>query len=56
MGKSMYLFDAKVSLRVTAKQINGKNLLIRNFRIGVVAESLAIETQRGLINIADIHI
>ena len=52
----MYLADAEVSLTVTTEQIDGKNLFIRKFRIGVVAESLAVETQRRLIDITDIHI
>ena len=38
------------------EQIDGKNLLIRKFGIGVVAESLALETQSRLIDITDIHI
>jgi len=33
-----------------------KNLLIRKFGIGVVAESLALEMQSRLIDITDIHI
>lgn len=52
----MYLLDAEVSLAVTAEQIDGKNLLIRKLGIGIVAESLAVETQRRLIDITDIHI
>jgi hypothetical protein len=51
----MYFLTAKVSLAVTAEQINGKNFLIRKLRIGVIAESLAVETQRGLIDITDIY-
>ena len=51
----MYFPDAEVSLAVTAEQINGKNFLIRKLRIGVIAESLAVETQRGLIDITDIY-
>lgn len=50
----MYLTDAKVSLTVTAEQIDGKNLLIRKLSIGVFAESLAVEMQRRLIDIIDI--
>lgn len=42
----MYLSNAEVSLVVTTKQIGDKNLLVRELRIGVVAESLAVETQR----------
>lgn len=45
----MYLLDAEVSLAVTAEQIDGKNLLVRKLGIGVVAESLAVETQRRLM-------
>ena len=56
LGESMYLADAEVSLTVTTEQIDGKNLFIRKFRIGVVAESLAVETQSRLIDITDIHI
>ena len=52
----MYLLDVEVSLAVPAEQIDGKNLLIRKFGIGVVAESLAVETQSRLIDITDIHI
>ena len=52
----MYLLDVEVSLAVPAEQIDGKNLLIRKFGIGVVAESLALETQSRLIDITDIHI
>ena len=52
----MYLPDAEVSLAVTAEQIDGKNLLVRKFGIGIVTESLAVETQRRLIGITDIHI
>lgn len=52
----MYLVDAEVSLTVTTEQIDGKNLLIRKFGIGVVAESLAVETQSRFIDITDIHI
>ena len=52
----MYLVDAEVSLTVTTEQIDGKNLLIRKFGIGVVAESLAVETQSRLIDITDIPI
>ena len=52
----MYLVDAEVSPTVTTEQIDGKNLLIRKFGIGVVAESLAVETQGRLIDITDIHI
>ena len=48
--------DAEVSLAVTAEQIDGKNLLVRKLGIGVVAESLAVETKRRLIDITDIHI
>ena len=48
--------DAEVSLTVTTEQIDGKNLLIRKFGIGVVAESQAVETQSRLIDITDIHI
>lgn len=50
----MYFLDAEVSLAVTAEQIDGKNLLIRKLRIGVIAESLSMETRRGLIDITDI--
>ena len=52
----MYLLDAEVSLTVTAEQVDGKNFLIRKFGIGIVTESLAVETQRRLIDITDIHI
>ena len=52
----MYFLNAKVSLTVTAEQIDSKNFLIRKLRIGVIAESLAVEMQRGLIDITDIHI
>lgn len=52
----MYFLDAEVSLAVTAEQIDGKNLLIRKLRIGVIAESLSMEARRGLIDITDIHI
>lgn len=52
----MYLVDAEISLTVTTEQIDGKNLLIRKFEIGIVAESLAVETQSRLIDITDIHI
>ena len=52
----MYLTDAEVSLTVTTEQIDGKNLLVRKLGIGVVAESLAVETQSRLIDITDIHI
>ena len=52
----MYFLDAEVSLAVTTEQIDGKNFLIRKLRIGVVAESLAVEMQRRLIEITDIHI
>ena len=52
----MYLADAEVSLAVTTEQIDGKNLLIREFKTGVVAESLAVEAQGRLIDITDIHI
>ena len=55
-GKNMYFLDVEVSLAVTAEQIDGKNFLIRKLRIGIIAESLAIEAQRGLIDITDIHI
>ena len=47
----MYLLDAEVSLTVTAEQVDGKNFLIRKFGIGIVTESLAVETQRRLIDI-----
>lgn len=50
----MYLLDAEVSLTVTAEQVDGKNFLIRKFGIGIVTESLAVETQRRLIDITDI--
>ena len=52
----MYFLNAKVSLVVTAKQINGKNFLIRKLWIRVITESLAVETERELIDITDIHI
>lgn len=52
----MYLLDAEVSLTVTAEQVDGKNFLIRKFGIGIVTESLAVETQRRLMDITDIHI
>lgn len=52
----MYLIDAEVSLTVTTEQIDGNNLLIRKFRIRVVAESLTVETLSRLIDITDIHI
>ena len=52
----MYLLDVEVSLAVPAEQIDGKNLLIRKLRIGIVTESLAVETQRRLMDITDIHI
>ena len=52
----MYLLDVEVSLAVLAEQIDGKNLLIRKLRIGIVTESLAVETQRRLMDITDIHI
>lgn len=52
----MYLVDAEVSLTVTTEQIDGKNLLIRKLGIGIVTESLAVETQRRLMDITDIHI
>ena len=52
----MYLLDAEVSLTATAEQVDGKNFLIRKFGIGIVTESLAVETQRRLIDITDIHI
>lgn len=42
----MYLLDVEVSLAVHAEQIDGKNLLIRKLRIGIVTESLAVETQK----------
>ena len=48
--------NAEVSLAVTAEQIDGKNLFIRKLGIGVIAESLAMVLQRGLIDITDIHI
>ena len=34
----MYLIDVEVSLAVPAEQIDGKNLLIRKLRIGIVTE------------------
>lgn len=52
----MYLLDVEVSLVVTAEQVDGKNLLIRKQGIGIITESLAVETQRRLIDITDIHI
>ena len=52
----MYLLDVEVSLAVPAEQIDGKNLLIRKLGIGIVTESLAVETQRRLMDITDIHI
>ncbi len=52
----MYLLDVEVSLAIPAEQIDGKNLLIRKLGIGIVAESLAVETQRRLMDITDIHI
>ena len=52
----MYLVDTEVSLTVTTEQIDGEDLLIRKFGIGVVTESLTIETQSRLIDITDIHI
>ena len=52
----MYFLDAEVSLAVTTEQIDSKNLLVRKLGIGVIAESLAGETQRRLIDITDIHI
>lgn len=42
--KSIYIFDAEVSLAVAAEQIDGKDLLIRKFRIGVFTESLIVKT------------
>ncbi len=56
LGEVVYLLDAEVSLTVTAEQVDGKNFLIRKFGIGIVTESLAVETQRRLIDITDIHI
>lgn len=52
----MYLLDAEVSLVVAAEQVDGKNLLIRKQGFGIITESLAVETQRRLIDITDIHI
>ena len=52
----MYFLDTEVSLTLTTEQIDGKNFLIRKLRIGIIAESLAVEIQRGLIEITDIHI
>ena len=52
----MYLLDVEVSLTVTAEQVDGKNLLIRKHGFGIVTESPAVETQRRLIYITDIHI
>lgn len=52
----MYFLDVEASLAVTAEQIDDKNYLIRKLRIGIIAESLAIEVQRGPIDITGIHI
>ena len=52
----MYLLDADVSLVIAAEQVDGKNLLIRKQGFGIITESLAVETQRRLIDIIDIHI
>lgn len=52
----MYFLDAEVPLVVTVEQIDAKKLLICELGIGVVAKSLAVETQSRLIDITDIHI
>lgn len=55
LGESMYLADVEISLAVTEELIDGKNLLIRKFRTGVVAEFLVVKTQRRLIDITYIY-
>lgn len=45
----MYFLGAEASLRMAAEQIDGKNLLIRKFRMGVIAESLAAEPNYKLL-------
>ena len=52
----MYLLDDEVSLTLTAEKVDCKNFLISKFGIGIVTESLAVEKQRRLIDITDIHI
>ena len=55
-SECMYLFDVEAVLICSTEQIYSKQFLIGEDRICIVTESLAVELQWKLVNIADIHI
>jgi len=52
----MYVFDFKVLLICTTKEIYSKQFLIGKDRGTVITELLAVELECRLINIADIYL
>lgn len=52
----MYAFNVKVSLGIAQEQVDGKNLFIREIKMGFITETRAIKVQSKLTDITDIHL